>query len=205
MTTWKRARFVWMTVASRRIDLDGSCALTHRSGRMTSTLARFHVLAGVAIAVACFAARANAGCLDVRTAPIAQLQTAAPHVRPVAFSDDDNDRAPIVGLWKIQFILPGAGPRGEDVVIDDGYATWHSDGTELMNSSRPPITGSFCMGVWKRTGRRTYSLNHWALSWDTMGLSFVGPTQITEVVTVSGDGDAYKGTFQITQYDPTGT
>jgi hypothetical protein len=25
------------------------------------------------------------------------------------------------------------------------------------------------------------------------------------VVTVSADGDAYKGTFQITQYDPTGT
>ena len=88
---------------------------------MTSTLARFRVLAGVAIAVACFAARANAGCLDLRTAPIARLQAAAPHVRTVAFSDDDNDRAPIVGLWRIQFILPGAGPMGEDVVIDDGY------------------------------------------------------------------------------------
>ena len=172
---------------------------------MTPTLARFDVLAGVAIAVACFAPRANAGCLDLRTAPIARLQAAAPHVRTVAFSDDDNDHAPIVGLWRIQFILPGASPMGEDVVIDDGFATWHSDGTELMNSSRPPITGSFCMGVWKQTGRRTYSLNHWALSWDTTGLSFVGPTHITEVVTVSADGDAYKGTFKITQYDTTGT
>lgn len=36
-------------------------------------------------------------------------------------------------------------------------------------------------------------------------MTFVGPTHITEVVTVSGDGDTYKGTFQITQYDETGT
>jgi hypothetical protein len=171
---------------------------------MSSTLARFHVFAGVAIAVACFAPHATAGCLDVRTAPIASLHSASPRVRTVAFGDDDNDRAPIVGLWKIQFILPGAGPMGEDVVIDDGYATWHSDGTELMNSSRPPVTGSFCMGVWKQTGRRTFSLNHWALSWSDDGSTFVGPTNITEVVTVYGDGDSYKGTFQITQYDKTG-
>jgi hypothetical protein len=69
----------------------------------------------------------------------------------------------------------------------------------LWLARRPPVAGRHC------TGRRTYSLNHWALSWDTTGLSFVGPTHITEVVTVSADGDAYKGTFQITQYDPTGT
>lgn len=171
---------------------------------MTSRFARFQALAAVAIAAACFAPRASAGCLDIRTAPIMAPHLVSPQMRTIAFGDDDGDRASIVGMWKIQFILPGAGPMGKDLVIDDGFATWHSDGTELMNSSRPPVTGSFCMGVWKQTGRRTFSLNHWALSWDIDGTTFVGPTNITQVVTVFNDGDSYKGTFQITQYDKTG-
>jgi len=168
------------------------------------SLTRFHAFAAVAIAAAWLAPSARAACLDNRTAPIAGLHASDARVRTVAFADDDNDRAPIVGLWKIQFVLPGAGPMGEDVVIDDGYATWHSDGTELMNSSRPPITGSFCMGVWKQTGRRTFSLNHWALSWAADGVTFIGPANVTEIVTVLNDGDSYKGTFQFTQYDQTG-
>ena len=61
------------------------------------------------------------------------------------------------------------------------------------------------MGVWKQTARRTFSLNHWALAWAPDGVTFVGPMNITEVVTVSGDGDSYRGTFQLTLYDPTGT
>jgi hypothetical protein len=40
-------------------------------------------------------------------------------------------------------------------VIDDALATWHSDGTEIMNSSKPPISQSWCMGVWKTVGPRT--------------------------------------------------
>ena len=101
---------------------------------------RLEAFAAVAIAAAWFAPSARAGCLDMRTAPIAGLHASAPRVRTGALADEGTDRAPIVGLWKIQFILPGAGPMGEDVVIDDGYATWHSDGTELMNSSRPPTS-----------------------------------------------------------------
>ena len=170
------------------------------------SLTRLQAFAAVAIAAAWFTPSAHAGCLDMRTAPVAGgLHASAPRVRTVAFSDEGNDRAPIVGLWKIQFILPGAGPMGEDLVVDDGYATWHSDGTELMNSSRAPMTGSFCMGVWKQTGRRTFSLNHWALAWAADGVTFIGPMNVTEEVTVYGDGNSYKGTFQLTQYDKTGT
>ena len=36
-------------------------------------------------------------------------------------------------------------------------------------------------------------------------MTFVGPANVTEVVTVLNDGDSYKGTFQITLYDKTGT
>src|SRR5262249_4473417 len=88
--------------------------------------------------------------------------------------------------------------------VDKGFVTWHADGTELMNSGRPPMTGSFCMGTWKQVGPATYVLNHWALSWDPSGTVFVGPTNIRERVTVDRSGDRYTGTFSITQYDTDG-
>jgi hypothetical protein len=42
------------------------------------------------------------------------------------------------------------------VVIDKSVVVWHSDGTEIMNSSRSAQDENFCLGVWKRTGERTY-------------------------------------------------
>ena len=83
-------------------------------------------------------------------------------------------------------------------------ATWHADGTEIMNSGRAPMTGSFCMGAWKQTGDRSFKLNHIALSWDSSGTTFVGPANIREHVTVSHDGNTYTGTFSLTQYDTNG-
>jgi hypothetical protein len=72
--------------------------------------------------------------------------------------DDDNDG--IVGLWHANFVSKGSQYIPDDTPIDSAYVQWHSDGTEMMNSSRPPATGSFCMGVWEKTGRYTYRLNH---------------------------------------------
>ena len=111
--------------------------------------------------------------------------------------DDDSDHAGIVGLWKVKFVSNGA-------TIDEGYATWHSDGTEIMNSGRPPITGSFCMGVWKKTGPSSYKLNHFALSWDPTGKTLIGPTNIREEVVLGSNENSYSGTFTIDQYDTDG-
>ena len=132
---------------------------------------------------------------------------AAIHPVSLAFAADgqrETDGDPsIVGLWKIAFkVFPPGVPDG--IVVDAGYATWHSDGTELMNSGRPPLTSSFCMGVWQQDGRRTYRLNHVALSWDPSGTVFVGPAQIRETVTVSREGRSYSGTFTIDQFDTVG-
>src|SRR5437868_14202120 len=67
----------------------------------------------------------------------------------------------IVGLWSFTFHAGGH-------TIDFGYAQWHSDGTEIMNSGgRAPSTENFCLGVWASTGTSSYHLNHWALSYDT--------------------------------------
>ena len=70
-----------------------------------------------------------------------------------ALRDDDSEDASIVGLWQVTFTSKGTSGIPDGTVVDAGYATWHSDGTEIMNSGRPPITGSFCMGVWKQVGR----------------------------------------------------
>jgi len=121
----------------------------------------------------------------------------------------------IVGLWQFEFKSVGnsGGPLHipDGAVLDAGFAQWHSDGTEIMNSSRDPVTGSFCLGAWAAAGDRTYKLNHFALSWDNTGQlchppigstnCFVGPANIREEVTVDPHGDTYEGTVTIDQYD----
>jgi hypothetical protein len=111
----------------------------------------------------------------------------------------------IVGMWSFQFVSEGTDGIPDGTVIDHGYATWHVDGTEIMNSGgRPPVTGNFCMGVWKAAGLFSYKLNHFGLSWDPAGATFIGPANIRENVTLDRSGDSYSGTFTIDQYDTNG-
>jgi hypothetical protein len=137
-----------------------------------------------------------------------------------AIESDGNDS--IVGLWSVTWTSKGNEnnpapfnpPDGAQ--LDAGYVQWHSDGTEIMNSERDPATGSFCMGVWKRSGPSTYKLNHFALSWDATGTScppsaqpgatgcFEGLTRVHQEVTVDRTGQHYHGTLTIDQYDPSG-
>ena len=125
---------------------------------------------GVAIFGTILAPRASAGCGYFPEDKPARPGHVKLGLKPASFvlidKDDDSD-AGIVGLWKVKLVSKNSPGRPDGVVIDAGYATWHSDGTEIMNSGRAPLTGSFCMGVWKRTGCDTYKLNHFALSWGT--------------------------------------
>jgi len=122
---------------------------------------------------------------------------------------DSNDV--IVGMWHVTFTAHGneLGPP-DDTPIDNALVTWHSDGTELMNSARPPQDGNFCMGVWKKTGKSTYKLNHFAwLGNDTANAPSgvgnpTGPTRFFEEVTLSPDGKHYTGTFTLDAYDTSG-
>jgi hypothetical protein len=52
-----------------------------------------------------------------------------------AFLNADQAQASIVGLWDIRFL---AG----DQVVDEGFDVWHSDGTETLNDTPPPVTGN---------------------------------------------------------------
>ena len=96
-----------------------------------------------------------------------QLGAAIP--RPAAPGLDDYDnRGPsfqpsIVGMWHVMFTAQtqnGGAIPAPGAVIDNSVVVWHSDGTEVMNSSRSAQDGNFCLGVWRQTGYRTYLLNH---------------------------------------------
>jgi len=112
----------------------------------------------------------------------------------------------IVGMWQFTFISHGNTGLGipDGAPIDMGFQTWHSDGTEFTNSSRPPRSTSFCTGVWGYENGK-YMLNHYALSWDPTGSQFVGPGNIREEVEVDRSGNNLHGRFAIDQYDLNGT
>jgi hypothetical protein len=71
---------------------------------------------------------------------------------PLLVSEHDSNE-PIVGMWKLTLTAqgntgPGAPPDGAP--LDIGFTQWHSDGTEIINSGRPPQDGSICLGVWEK-------------------------------------------------------
>jgi len=77
-------------------------------------------------------------------------------------------------------------------------------------SDRPPQDGDCCMGVWKRTGKNTYKLNHFAwLANDTANApggvgNPTGPVRIFEEITLGPGGKCYTGKFTLDAYDTLG-
>jgi hypothetical protein len=127
---------------------------------------------------------------------------------------DDNpfqreDGKSIVGMWHVVFTADAnMGAPIPATVVDNALVVWHSDGTEIMNSVRPPQDGNFCLGVWEQTGRSQYYLNHFAWyanQYPNSNSSGIGdpsgPTHIREWVTLSSDGNHFTGKFQLDAYD----
>jgi len=142
-----------------------------------------------------YSATAGASCASYDlTAPAGGAATGFIRTALHSVANTATDEQTIVGLWRAKFNAPNGAQ------VDDAIVAWHSDGTEIMNSSKAPITQSFCMGSWVRTGHSTYKLHHYAKSWDNTGTVYVGPADILEVVTVDSTGSRYTGTFTITQY-----
>ena len=164
----------------------------------------------ILLATAGIATQANASCTAGDWADSAAVYGQLQALGNTGQDDSDSgfsfgsSNPSIVGLWKVTFASKGNVGIPDDTVLDFGYVTWHSDGTEIMNSSRPPKSGDFCMGVWKFTGPRSYRLHHVTMGWDPTGSYFEGPGEIHEDVTLSRSGNAYMGTFVIDQYAPDG-
>lgn len=181
------------------------------------------VVGGVAVTLAA-ASPATAGCVDLSSL-LATRHTASPIqgwlTPPSSFAKDEGADRPglvnpsIVGMWQFTFTSHGNNvpplyiPDG--ATLDAGYTQWHSDQTEIMNSSRDPATSNFCLGAWDNAGPGAYKLNHFALSWDNTGhlcapaagapSCFVGPANIREQVKMDRNGNTYTGTVTIDQYD----
>ena len=134
-----------------------------------------------------------------------QLQLGQAQLLPAALlknvADEDKDVS-IVGMWHAVFTQDTVDEMPvPHTVFDNSVVVWHSDGTEIMNSSRPAQDGNFCMGVWSKTGPRQYFLNH--IPWqgnDPTGSPQDGG-QLLEGVTLSPDGDHYTGNFKFKAYD----
>jgi hypothetical protein len=179
---------------------------------MSKSFAKTFTVLAVALAGMSVAARAEAECFTTKPGVIKSLaqlpsfQSRSQGVAGVLGVVDPSKPPSIVGLWHAVFTTTSNDvgiPPG--TVVDNAYVTWHSDGTELMNSSRPPMTGSFCMGVWTQVQPRSYRLKHIALAWDDSGTHFVGPVLVHADVTLSPKDDSYEGTFTFDQYAADGT
>src|SRR6266699_5099090 len=163
-------------------------------------------LAGILVAM--FAVNANAECGSFQKSHFgASLQQQSWEGKylpsPASLLSVADSGEPIVGFWKVTFTSEGTPGIPDGTVIDQAYSQWHSDGTEIMNSSRPPVTQSFCLGVWKKVGGLHYKLNHFAKSFDPNS-NPVGPAVIREDVVLSPGGKSFVGSFTIDQYDGAG-
>jgi hypothetical protein len=115
-------------------------------------------------------------------------------------SEDEDDNSSIVGLWHIKFLSGGQ-------VFDEGFDQFHSDGTEILNDTAPPQpangAGTVCLGVFKKTGPRTYKLKHPFWSFDANGI-LVGTGVFLEQIIVDKDGKSFSGSFSFFTYDLNG-
>ena len=110
----------------------------------------------------------------------------------------------IVGFWKVMTVSEGNPGIPDGTVLDAGFAQWHADGTEILNSSRPAASGNFCLGIWKKTGRFHYTVNHFTLGSDPSNDTLSGRGQLREEIELDHGGDSYFGTFTSDGYDLSG-
>ncbi len=166
-----------------------------------------NIMIAAVVAVCALAVQANAECGDIsrlRFGVSLQRQSwNGSQFGPGALLLASASGEPIVGFWRVTFTSEGTTGIPDGTIIDQAFAQWHSDGTEIMNSSRPPVTQSFCLGVWKKVGGLHYKLNHFAVSFDPQS-NLVGPANIREEVALDPKGNSFGGTFTIDQFDTAG-
>jgi hypothetical protein len=152
----------------------------------------------------CLVSRAAAQCVSlVSSNEESVLPQSDGQFFAASFAEPGSESDHIVGFWHAKFVSEGTTGIPDGTVIDTPNVQWHDDGTEIMNSTRAPSTGNICMGVWHKTGKLSYQLNHFTLAFDSSG-NFTGPGQIQEDVTLDKKGDQYSGTYKIDEFDPAG-
>jgi len=107
-----------------------------------------------------------------------------------------DSRVTILGLWKKVYFSGG-------VMNDIGFSQFSAGGTELLNDVGVFNAGTnFCVGAWKRVGPRSYDLVHTAYIFD--GLKAIGVGIEKSHLTVSRDGNRFRGTWSQDNFDLSG-
>lgn len=179
---------------------------------MNRRFKNFTITFGMVLMCALATATANAACGDFKTgAKLHRQSWDSGSSQPASLLLASDDADAIAGMWHVTFTARGNEPGPPDgTPIDNAMVIWHSDGTEIMNSDRPAQDGNFCLGVWEKTGKTTYKLNHmpWAGNDTTNAPSGIGnpqgAVQLMEQITLSADKKHYAGTFTLDAYDPSG-
>jgi hypothetical protein len=150
-----------------------------------------------------FASRAEAQCgvspnLNHTGFAVARPMMANANAAQSVFVKDENQgEETIVGLWDVKFI-------SDSQIVDEGFDQYHSDGTEILNDTPPPAAGNVCLGVYEKTGPRTFKLKHPSWIYDPTNTIVVGKAIILETVTVDKGGRTFTGTFIVQFVDLSG-
>ena len=89
-------------------------------------------------------------------------------------------------------------------MVDIGFAQYNAGGAELTNDTGPSGGGNnFCMGAWKKIGRRTYNQVHMFFVFDTSGRAMAVAIEKSSF-TVSRDGNTLTGNWNQDNYDFSG-
>jgi hypothetical protein len=162
----------------------------------TKIIAMFGIAIGLCTV---FAARTDAQCGVSLNHNQVAFRTSLPMAVPPTIAErstvkdaplDKDEDATIVGLWDVKFIVDGQ-------IVDEGFDQYHSDGTEILNDSVPPITGNVCLGVYAKTGASTLKLRHPSWIYDATNTIAIGRATILERVTLDRFARSFKGTFTI--------
>ncbi len=164
-----------------------------------NVFSRLALSVSIVVLVTLFAGEASASCFSEGSRLNAARSQFSPHAAGGGSDEREHSNASIVGLWKADFLI-GSGPD----LFDQAFQQFHSDGTELMLSrGLPPSLGNVCIGIWQRTGPRTYKLKHTAWNWTTDG-SFAGTFIMQATFRLSRSGDSFTGTWQADSFDTSG-
>jgi len=119
---------------------------------------------------------------------------------PLLVADRDDSVDGIVGFWRVTYVLP------DGTVLDEAFQQWHSDGTEIhYDAQAPAARGNVCLGIWKKTGRSHYTLNHFFQNWDPTDNSLHDRGQIREEIDLDRSGDEHSGPLRSMTMIPQGT
>src|ERR1700693_508934 len=118
---------------------------------MKTMLKKMITIVGLVLVGTILTATASAECLSYLPghkagAVVSPQSSSGATFRPASLlmiSSHDSDDVSIVGFCKLTFTAMGNPDKmpPDGTPIDSAYVQWHSDGTEIMNSGRPPQNG----------------------------------------------------------------